>query len=76
MKPELTQGELAQLVREDKTAIWQFTTLFLIDCRCNLGKDEYYLREMHHNPKGRNVSTKGRFLAMTPEHAQQFIECE
>lgn len=74
MKPELTQEEFAALTKQGKTAIWQFATLYHIDYSHNLGNGEFYLRLIHRNPKGQNVSLRGRFHAMEPERARTFIK--
>ena len=74
MKPELTQKELQELSEQGKIAIWQYNTLYQIDYSRNLGNGEFYLRKVLTKPtKGMGVTKKGRFIAMLPEVARQYL---
>ena len=74
MKPEITQAEFAKYCAEGNTMIWQYKTLYQIEFSRALGKGEYYLRQIHRNPKSDylGVTRPGRYFAMTPEDANSF----
>lgn len=69
----LSQKELRKLVNQGKTAVWQFNTLYQVTFCANLGKGEYYLREVKWRKRKMGVTRKGRYVAMTPKEASQYI---
>lgn len=74
MKPELTQEELQIYTNAGKTMIWQYNTLYQIDYSRNIGNGEYYMRQIvRKNDPNMGVTRRGRFIAMTPEHAAKFL---
>ena len=76
MKPELTQKELEKFVRDGKTMIWQYRTLYQIEwCHAMGERGEYILRPTQFRPytTDQGVTVRGRFMAMTPERAYSFI---
>ena len=74
MKLQLSQSELSQFTQAGKTSIWQYKTLYQVDYSPNIGKGEYYLREVgkHSHKGGLGVTQKGRFIAMTTEEAIKY----
>ena len=73
-KPELTQREMQELVKQGKTSIWQYNTLYQIEYSPNIGTGEYYLKKiLNKSTKGIGVTRRGRFIAMQPKVAESYL---
>ncbi len=70
MKPRLTQEELVNLIRQKKTYLWAYKTLYEIQISAKTRM--LILREVYRHPNEGGITGRGRFVAMTKERAESF----
>lgn len=70
---QLTQKELKSMAEAGTTQIWQYNTLYQVEYSRGM---ELFVARKTHMRRGSliGVTGKGRFIAMTPERAQSFID--
>ena len=65
------QDELKKLYEDGKTCIWQFNTLWSIEYHQNYG--DFGISKIKTRNASIGVTRKGRYIAMKPAEAWQYI---